>query len=342
MSLKQSLTPEGASAALTGARAWILTDGKAGDAAQCAGVAERLGLNAEARVVNPRALFALLMPFGPIDPRDAPGKSGSPVAGPYPDIVIASGRRAAPYVKAVKRASGGRTFTVILKDPRTGAGSADFLWVPRHDRLRGENVLATLTSPHRFSPDVLAQARAEHWLASPVQPRGNDAAMPSTVVLLIGGDSKNHRFTETDIARLCDGLEKMTARGFRVLATPSRRTPLRLAARTREIVLKAGGFWYDGQGPNPYPRLLAVADAFVITADSVNMLGEAAATGKAIYVFEPSGGTRKTRAFLSGLEQAGATRPFTGEAEFFTYKPIDSTPEIAAALASAYLRFKSR
>ena len=109
-------------------------------------------------------------------PADRPDRAGSPIAPPFPDLVIASGRRAAPYVKAIKQASGGRTFTVILKDPRTGGSAADFLWVPAHDRLRGDNVLATLTSPHRISaggaggrargaraPDDRGAARRRAW-----------------------------------------------------------------------------------------------------------------------------------------------------------------------------------
>ena len=53
-----------------------------------------------------------------------------------------------PYLRAVRRATGGRTFTAFLKDPRTGADSADFIWVPDYDDLRGPNVFTTLTAPH--------------------------------------------------------------------------------------------------------------------------------------------------------------------------------------------------
>lgn len=70
------------------------------------------------------------MPRGPVDPREAPGRPGSPLRPPWPDLVVASGRRAVAYLRAVKRASGGRCFTVFLKDPRTGPGAADIVWAP--------------------------------------------------------------------------------------------------------------------------------------------------------------------------------------------------------------------
>src|SRR2546421_10133950 len=125
---------------------WILTDGKAGDVVQCRGVAEAVvaaaGGAIEERIVRPRPPFVWAMPWGPPDPRDR-----AALAPPWPDLAIASGRRAAAYLRALKQRSPG-TFTVFLKDPRTGPGAADLIWVPEHDRLRGDNVLATPTSPH--------------------------------------------------------------------------------------------------------------------------------------------------------------------------------------------------
>ncbi|NJL08158.1 MAG: nucleoside-diphosphate sugar epimerase, partial [Methylacidiphilales bacterium] len=159
---------------------WILTDGKAGDEGQCLGVAAALGVEPQIRRVRPRAPWVWLGPFAPVPPADRPDRPESPIAPPFPDLIIASGRRAAPYVQAVKQASGGHTFTVILKDPRRGRRAADFLWVPAHDRLRGKNVLVTLTSPHRVSAVALAAERAA--------PRPEIAALPGPrVAVLIGG-----------------------------------------------------------------------------------------------------------------------------------------------------------
>ena len=103
---------------------WVLTDGKAGDELQCLGVAERLGVTPEIRRVKPRSPWAWLMPRGPIDPREAPDRPDSPLHPPFPDIAIASGRRAVAYLRALKQASNGATYTVFLKDPRTGPGTA--------------------------------------------------------------------------------------------------------------------------------------------------------------------------------------------------------------------------
>ncbi len=312
--------------------AWILTDGKAGDEQQCLGVGEALGVTAEVRRVAPRAPFSWLMPWGPVDPREAPDRPGSPLAPPFPDLLIASGRRAVPYVRAVKRASGGRTFTVILKDPRTKNCAADLIWVPEHDRLRGPNVIATLTSPHRLSAGRLAAARA--------QPDRRLAALPKPrVAVLAGGDSRHHRFTAGDIERFEKGLGQLAEAGASLMITASRRTPPALQEALRRLAAGRGFYW-DGGGENPYVAMLALADAVVATADSANMVGEAAATGAPILLFEPSGGHAKLSAFIAGLERHGAVKPFAGRLEAWPYQPFDSTPVIAAAVAAGLARHR--
>src|SRR3546814_947431 len=57
----------------------------------------------------------------------------------------------------------------------------------------------------------------------------------------------------------------------------------------------------DGDGPNPYPGLLAWADRIVCSADSVNMVSEACATRAPVFVFEPGRVTGRPRRFLDAL-----------------------------------------
>jgi hypothetical protein len=315
---------EAARAVVAGATCRIITDGKAGDLAQCLGVAERLGLPAEPMVVAPRAPWSWLAPYGPPDPRDR-----AVLAEPFPAIAIASGRRAVPALRALKRIAGTATLTVFLKDPRRGAGTADLIWVPAHDRLRGPNVLVTLTSPHRFSPERLAAAGA-----GPAPWGAEVGRVP--VAVLLGGESRNHHFTDHDISALSGHLAAIARGGARVLVTPSRRTPAALHAAVTAITAAHGGWMWDGSGENPYPALLARAQHFIVTADSVNMAGEAAATGRPIHLFRPSGGHPRLDAFLDGLARAGAARPLDNRLEDWTYPPLDATPAIAIAVAGAY------
>lgn len=305
---------------------WVLTDGKAGDELQALSVAEAIGLHPEVRRVRPRAPFSWLMPWGPIDPGERPGAHNSPLAPPFPDIVIASGRRSVPYLRFIKHASGGRTYTVFLKDPRTGPNAADLIWAPSYDRIRGPNVLNTLTPPHRVSPERLALARAvpDERLAALPQPR---------VAVLAGGNSRHHRFKDADVARFAGDLATLAKTGAGLMITVSRRTPEALRDSLRDLARQHRGFFFDGEGSNPYVAMLALADFIVVTADSFNMIGEAAATGVPVLVFELHGGHPKLDTFLRGLKADGIVHGFRGRLEGSPYKPLNSTFDIANAIA---------
>ncbi|WP_269580726.1 mitochondrial fission ELM1 family protein [Roseibium sp. Sym1] len=309
---------------------WVLTDGKAGDLAQCIGVAEALASPFETRQVAPRPPFSWWLPFGPTDPREWESRPGSPIAPPYPDIAIASGRRAAGYLRRIKRLSNGRTFTVFLKDPRTGPDAADLIWVPEHDKLRGRNVLVTPSSPHRFSAAKLKGLRAERVPEI-------DRLKTPRVAVLVGGDSRHHRFTEDDQHRLLNGLRTLGQdEGASLMITSSRRTPAALAYGLSSLAKSGGHLYWSGRDPNPLGHYLAKADAIIATADSTNMIGEATATGKPVHVFHPSGGHDKITRFLGTLERIGAVHPFPGPLKTTTYEPIDATPVIADRILADY------
>jgi mitochondrial fission protein ELM1 len=320
-----------------------LQSGKIGHEVNCMGVARELGLDPEMRPVSPRPFFEFFAPWGPIDPRDNPRNPESSLRGPWPDIVFASGRATVPYLRAIKRFSGGTTFTVFLQDPRVGAGAADLIWVPEHDRLRGENVLVTLTSPHHMRPAVLAAARQNP------DPRLSHLPEPR-IGMVLGGPSGAHRFEASDIEALCAIAREILASGQGLMVTPSRRTPAEAINALRSAVAESGSaakaFIWDGEGDNPYAQILAQASALIVTADSVNMVGEAASTGAPVFIYEPTGGAEKMSGFLDKLVRAGALRILPKQRspdwsrQRWTYAPVDATGVIARELVKRYRAFR--
>ena len=312
---------------LSGLRAWLITDDKAGMQVQARGVAEALGMSWEWKRVSPQGLWRFAAPYGPPDPRDGIGP-GKLLAPPWPDIAIATGRLSVPYVRALHRRAGVATFTVVLQDPKTGAGVADLIWVPEHDRRRGANVLTTLTAPHGFSPDRLAELRQS------VPP--SIAALPGPrVAVILGGKNAVYKFTEADDDRLEASIASLARLGVSFMVTPSRRSHQRLVRAVERATAGSPRFIWDGSGENPYPAFLAHADLFVVTGDSVNMTGEPLVTGRPVYVFEPSGGSAKFRRFHESLRRYGATRTLPAEVKSldgWTYAPLDSAADIAHAI----------
>jgi len=298
---------------------WSLTAGGAGHEVQCLGVLEALGIEPVAKRVAPSKLFRATAPWGPAAPHPN-------VRPPWPDILVVSGRQSIPYARMIRRRSKGRTITVVLQSPGLSPRNFDLVWVPEHDRLRGDNVLVTLTSPHR-----LTHAR----LAAEAKAHANDVdGLPRPLVtVLVGGASAAYTFTSREAEALAADLRGFADRhGCSLLVTPSRRTGQGKIALLRQALAGTPGVVWDTTGENPYFAYMGLADAFIVTCDSVNMLGEAAFTGKPIYAYRLPGGTAKFDRFQEALVQHGAVRWFDGGLESWTYRPLDATREIADAV----------
>ncbi len=317
-------------------KVWVLSDGKIGDETQCFGVAEVLGVAAQRRLIAPRRFYAWLMPYGPIDPRDRPDQPGSPLVPPFPDIAITAGRRTVAYLRHLKRESGGRTFTIFMKDPYVGTRAADLIWVPQHDKLRGPNVIVTATPAHRIRADLLAAARktSDPQLAALAAPR---------IAMILGGPSTHHRYSQANEQELAAIARRLADQGLSVMVTGSRRTPQSTLAAVKAALADAPGrhFIWDGTGDNPYVAMLALAESILVTGDSVNMMAEAVATGTPVHIYEPEGGHPKMTAYIDHLIAVGAARRWTGQLEHWSYAPIDATLAIADEVARRYLAFRN-
>jgi hypothetical protein len=114
-----------------------------------------------------------------------------------------------------------------------------------------------------------------------------------------------------------------------------------------EVAVVAAGFGaravFDrGDGVAPYPHMLALADAVLVTGDSANMVGEATASGAPVHVYEPSGRAPKIERLVDALIAEGGVRRWSGRFEVFEGRARDATAEIAAHVARAYRAHRAR
>jgi mitochondrial fission protein ELM1 len=309
---------------------WVLHDGKAGMASQSLGLAEATGFPFVEKALTVHRPWAWLPPQLWAAPFAAVADAGRRLAPPWPDAVIACGRNTAAPALAIRRASGGRTIAAQIQDPRVGRGEFDLMVVPEHDRLRGANVITTKGALHRVTAEKLAAERQRF-------PRL--AELPRPVLgVLIGGSNRAYRLTIGQLAEIADAIvAAVRASGGSVVLTPSRRTGDAGIALLRQRLAGLPAAIWDMTGDNPYYAYLAVADAFLVTADSVSMVSEAAATGKPVHIFELEGGDRKFARFHETMRAAGITRPFRGPIEDWNYAPLDDTARAGAALRSLIL-----
>ena len=256
-------------------------------------------------------------------PLSALSRDGDRLVGSWPDLLIASGRKSAAPAAAVRRRSGGRTFAVQIQNPGLAPDRFDLVVAPRHDRLAGPNVMSTKGSVHGLTRDLLDRAagRQEAGVAHLERP---------LVFVAVGGPNRVYRFGAAQARALGRQLAQLPGS---LLVTVSRRTgPEATAALRHELDAARSRFW-DGAGDNPYRAWLGLADAVVVTSDSVNMATEACITGKPVHVAHLDGGSAKFRAFHALLEHDGHTRPFRNRIDL-AWQPavLDDATAVAARI----------
>lgn len=272
---------------------WVLADDRAGNVAQATGVAEALGDAFATQEIRYTPLARLPNVITGARLLGLTPESRAGLMPPWPDLVIAAGRRTAPVARWIKReamrTSGRPVILVQLMNPgRSGADEFDLIAVPQHDcALPGGdavNVLRTIGAAHRLTPVRLAQA-GQAWA-------GRVAGLPKPhIALLVGGATHSKPFPTalaTDLGQRAQALA--AAAGGSVLLASSRRTGAAAEAALATAIREPRQLflWSQG-GDNPYTGYLALADAIVVTGDSVSMCTEACAAGKPVYIYAPAG-----------------------------------------------------
>ena len=275
-------------------RTWLMMGHKAGDNTQILALAEALGWPFEIkRLVYRRTELLTNLLAGPTL-KGLVRERSSPLAPPWPELVISAGRRNEPLVRWIQCQVGDRRRIKLVHVGRPWARHECFdliITTPQYRLPRKPNILHNEAPLHRVTPERLAEAAAR-W-----RPR-LERLPPPRVAVLMGGDAGPYRFDRENGAllgywanRLADGL------GGSLLVTSSARTPPKAVAALEEQ-LRVPAFVYrfrPGDTDNPYFALLALADHIVVTCDSMSMLAEACATGKPVYIFDLARGRGSRR-----------------------------------------------
>lgn len=256
---------------------WVLQGAHAGDNAQARALAHLLGIE-----FTLKQLF--FTPF-----RHVPNvflrhslasidraKSAS-LDPPFPDLVIAVGRRTVPAAMWIKRQSGGRTKLVHLGRPRAPSAWFDLLiTTPQYGLPSAPNIVELplpLTSEKPVSESEIAL-----W-------KGRFSKLPRPWTgVLVGGSRFPAVIGEEGAAKL--GRQVSAMEGSALISTSPRTAPAEIDALAK--ALNGPHYlhrWARG-GENPHRAILALADQFVVTSDSISMLAEAWRSGRPVERFQ--------------------------------------------------------
>ncbi len=310
---------------------WGITNGSAGMVSQVSGVGELLAAKTNSQFVlktfkrkAPWGVLPGYVIFRVLAQLTADSDDANP---PWPDVILSSGRRAAPFAIAIKKLADKRCTIVHLQDPRIAPSFFDLVVAQEHDHLHGTNVISTFTALHSVTEKKL-KAAAEQFahLGTMLSPRAT---------VLIGGATHNYTPNDAAMQQLIAQLESALRVGGSLMMTASRRTlPQHLEMlKTWAAGKGARVYLYDGESENPYLGLLAHADFILATDDSVNMMSEALATGKPLYILPWQGHKRtKPANFAEKLIEKSVARKFEGALVPFSITPIDEKKEVVNAI----------
>jgi len=154
--------------------------------------------------------------------------------------------------------------------------------VPSYARLFPHPKRLEIGAPlHRVNSLDLEAARA-HW-----QDHLGERPAPR-IAVLVGGSSGQYRLSPDTAAQLARDVCAMARElGGSVMATTSRRLGEAATRAFRQALDEDAWLheWQPAGEDNPYLGFLALADRFVITADSESMLAEASSLGRPVYVY---------------------------------------------------------
>jgi len=265
-------------------RAWVLLGHKPGDNAQVRNLARAIGWPFEEKKIVVEPAWETRKPRIRASLDHVDRARSDLLEAPWPDVVIASGRRLACVALWIKRASRGRTRIVMIGMPRHRLPEFDALVVASHYVIRpAPNVV------HHDLPLMHVDAAAIARAADAWRARFESLPRPITA-LLLGGPTGGLRFDLPAARRLLEAsLADVGRRGGSLYVTTSRRTPPEIVGMLeRERPPGVRLHVFDPSAPpgeNPYQALLGLADDFIVTTDSLSMMIEVVRLGKSLALF---------------------------------------------------------
>jgi mitochondrial fission protein ELM1 len=265
-------------------RIWLLIGDKLGDNQQVELIAnrlaERLNWRSEVRRLQFKGVYRSGKPQFRADQSHVDWPASDSVEAPWPDLVITVGRRPSMVALWIKAQSGGRTRIVIVGRPRRWLPRFDLIVAAAHHHVPALPNVLRIGLP-LIQPDAqqLASAR-ERW-----QPRLAPVPRP-LVALFVGGPTKPHVFDRAAARDLIARASQCVGAGTLWIVTSPRTSAGVIDALDEDRPASARLFRFRPNDPdNPYLGLLACADRFIVTGDSVSMQVEVARLGKPLAIY---------------------------------------------------------
>lgn len=256
---------------------WVLLGAKHGDNQQLLAIAE--AMNQPYRAIPLQFNRASRFPPLLLGTSRLSWRSESALQPPWPQVVLAAGRKSVPAARWIRQQSGGQTRLIHVNRPWAPLAWFDLIiTTPQYAVPRRPNVLTNLMP--------FVTSLADDATAASLAERAAQMPRPWTAVL-VGGKSRPYVLDEASAHLLAQTVnEQLRASGGSAWVLGSPRTQDTVMNVLESSLCGPTHVSRWGQGENLYRALLREADRFIVTTDSASMLTEALLSGRAVTPFK--------------------------------------------------------
>ena len=239
------------------------------------------------------------------------------------DIVISCGRKSVIPSIYLKNKLKNKIMNIHIQDPKVSLSNFDFVVVPEHDKIKGENVLTSKGAIHYLTIDELDQN--ENYLKKRIN------TQKKIVSFIIGGPNKYYDYNEKAVDEIFFKIKNnFLQKNYQLIVIPSIRTPKNIIQKTQSYFDK-DQIIIPNVDKKAYLSSLKLADHIVVMCDSTSMISEAAITGKPIYVAQmPSiKNNKRFKEFFNLFESLKIIKNLDNTVENWDYQKLNEINRIS-------------
>jgi mitochondrial fission protein ELM1 len=304
---------------MTKLKGLILTEGMHGMISQAEGLAKALDLNFFHKKIELNNLWKLMpSKFTPVKRFIFKNSIKENF-----DVIISCGRKSVIPSIFFKQNSQKKIFNIHIQDPKVSLKNFDFVVVPEHDDLEGENVISTKGALHYLNMKEIDENRG--YLEDKIN-KNKDI-----ITLILGGPTKYYKYTKENIQKIYSKLNNnINKKNLQLVVIPSMRTPSETIKLAKEY-FGSDHLIIDNVDKKAYLSVLSLAKFIVVMCDSSSMISEAALTGKPIYVAQipSSKNDYRFKKFRDLFKELNIIKELNDNLETWNYERLDETNRVA-------------
>jgi len=239
------------------------------------------------------------------------------------DVIISCGRKSVIPSIFFKQNSQKKIFNIHIQDPKVSLKNFDFIVVPEHDGLQGENVIPTKGALHYLNMKEIDENRS--YLEDKIN-KNKDI-----ITLILGGPTRYYKYTKKNIQEIYSKLNNnINKKNLQLVVIPSMRTPSETIKLAKEY-FGSDHLIIDNVDKKAYLSGLSLAKFIVVMCDSSSMISEAALTGKPIYIAQipSSKNDYRFKKFRDLFKELNIIKELNDNLETWNYERLDETNRVA-------------